>query len=136
MMESGSFCSWSHCAANGSTSSRTKAWNSSCLRFCASPNSCCTNPLLLVIRVSVLLQDKSSRCVKRLEVLDVQIIHPHFDGESLFNEGHQLDSKQRIDDSRFEKVIVILQIWNIDGIEDEPANGFFHLLFFCSHRLL
>src|SRR5437773_3493675 len=134
MTDSGSLCSRSHCSANGSTSSLTKDLNSSCRPFCAPVSSCC--PPLLSIRVPVLLQDKSRHRVQRLEILDVQIVRSHLDGKGLFDERHQLNGKQGIDDSRFKQVVVVIQFRDADRARYETLDGFFDSFFVCSsHRL-
>src|SRR5262245_44571430 len=133
MTEPGIFWSRSHCSAKGSTWSATNFLNSSCRARCSSANArgpgCSfwssalrrgrpsgdarepgpefTNTLF-TMSASGLFDDKSRRRVQRLEILDVQIVHSHFDAEGLFDVGHQLYGEQRIDDARFEQVVVIL----------------------------
>src|SRR5439155_1073032 len=77
----GTCWSRSHCSANGATLRVTKALNSS---------------LFSTTRPSVLAQDKGRRRVERLEILDVQIVPPHFHSERFLDERHQLHRKQGI----------------------------------------
>ena len=73
---------------------------------------------------------QSRRRVERLEILDVQIVHSHFDGERLFDERHQLDGKQGVDDARFEQIVVIVQVCDVDRAQDETPDGFLDSVFF------
>src|SRR5437899_2425111 len=120
MIPSGTLWSRSHCSANGSTSRATKALNSSCLLWCASLTGCRLQaPRLSLLPPSVLSQHEGGRGIDRLEIRDIQIVHFHVDGECLFDERHQLQGEQGVDDSRFEQVVVVTQVRNGDRAQDE-----------------
>src|SRR5262245_55782063 len=99
---SGTLWSRSHCSANGSTSSATKAANSLRRASCASLSGARIGAPPARDPSSVLPQHESGRGVDRLEILDIQIVHGDFDGERPLDERHQLHGEQRVDDSRFE----------------------------------
>jgi len=44
--------------------------------------------------------------------------------KSLFDERHQLDGKQGIDDSGLEQILVVIQIRHADRAQNETLNGF------------
>src|SRR6266576_585046 len=82
------------------------------------------NRVLLTTTPPVLSHHKRGSRVKGLEILDVQIVHSDFDGKGLFDKRHQLDGKQGVDDTRFEKIVVIAQMRDVDRAQYEALDGF------------
>jgi hypothetical protein len=88
------------------------------------------------VRARSLRDDKCRSGIQRLEILDVQIVHPDLDGKGLLDERHQLNGEQRVDDAGVEKIVVIGQIGHIDCAQDETLDPSFDFQSQgCGHRL-
>ena len=82
-----------------------KALHVSCL---TPPNGC-----------GFLRATNSEAAVDRLEIRNIEIVHGYFDLKVFFQEGHQLDGKERVDDPALEEIVVVGQIREVDGGENE-----------------
>ena len=67
--------------------------------------------------------DERGRRVQRLEILDVQIVDADLDRKGLFDERHQLDREQGVDDARLEEIVVIGKMRQVDRLRDEALDG-------------
>ena len=82
----------------------------------------------------VLPEDKVSGGVERFEIIDSQIVYTYLDTKRLFDKRQQLHGKQRIHYARFEKIVVILQITDVDGIQNELPESLFDFgVLICTH---
>ena len=84
----------------------------------------------LVARIQAAEKDQPIPVVAGIAHYVFVTIHPYFDGKGLFDERHQLDREQGIDEARFEQIVVVVQICDVNGTQYEAPDGFLDAIFF------
>jgi hypothetical protein len=91
------------------------------------------------MRVSGLKEESASAILRlSLSLLPALLAHDKsrsgIQGFEILEERHQLDRKQGIHDPGFKKIVIVVQIGNINRAQQELGNGFPNVLFFFCIR--